>query len=251
MSCLSLLMGVAPNWFSVISRGADIVDGVCSVVDDTATSDREYSITIKMVGEDVYARETVVGEKLPMFCYDRHIMTGGWFCIGLEAGSSVTTAAGARDWWSNLSEFLRLQAVAKATGRWPRAMEFDHGQAGYFHKSALDAAAKLNISEDYELALLGKKSWITTILSQDGKRLMNGRSPCPVGCVRKGRRLLRNECCSTETVLELVRNERLRAAALVRFWESIRKDAAMVCCGTMINCPLKDRPAAGGNAHVE
>lgn len=232
-------METAPNWFSVTGRGSGVVDGVCHVIDDTATTEDDYSITIKMLGCEVYARETNLGEKLPKVCYDRHIMPDGWFCIGLDAGSSVTSEKGARDWWSNLLQFLILQGVAATTGRWPRAMELDHGQAGLYHQAALEAAKKLGISEEYELALLGQKSWMTSMLNCEGNRLMNGRAPCPMGCTRKGRRILRSDCCSRSIVLDLVTNERLRAYALAKFWEKERKDKDLVCCGTMISCPLR------------
>lgn len=231
-------MDAAPNWFSVIRRQPNVVDGICSVIDDTATSDRDYSVTIEMVGIEVYARETRPGEKLPRFCYDRHIMSNGWFCVGLNSGNSVTSDRAARDWWCNLSQFLRLQGVAATTGRWPRAMELDHGHAGTHHQAAIEAAAKLGVAEEYELALLGERSWIQSALNRDGTQLLNGRAPCPMGCTRKGRRLLRRKCCSKETVLSLVKSERSRARASAKFWNSLRANESFACCGTMINCPL-------------
>ncbi len=237
-------MDAAPNWFSVSSRGPTLVEGVCTVIDDTATSDEDYSITIESVAGEVYARETKPGEKLPLACFNRHIMPGGLFCVGLNAGRSVRTAKDARDWWSNLSQFLRLQGVASATKRWPRGMELDHGAAGNHHKAALDAAAKLGVAEEYELALLGQKSWITSMLSRDGKRIINGRAPCPVGCTHKGRRRLRCECCAAPVVLDLLQSERRRSVALAKFWEGLRSAESMVCCQTMIDCPLKNRKAA-------
>jgi hypothetical protein len=232
-------MDHAPNWYSVNGRVNGSVDGLCVVVDESATKDREYSVTIEQIGEAVYARETRPGEKLPKVCYDRHIMPNGFFCLGLSAGHLVKDAGSARDWWSNLSQFLRLQGVATSTGRWPRAMELDHGQAGHYHRRALDAAAKLGVSEDYELALLGKPSWTTSLLSGDGMHVINGRAPCPVGCTRKGRNILRGECCAKDSLLELLRNERLRAISLDRFWENVRTNEQMACCGTMISCPLR------------
>ncbi|MNR60604.1 hypothetical protein D3C85_1821240 [compost metagenome] len=51
--------------------------------------------------------------------------------------------------------------------------------------------------------------------------------------------MLRCECCSADTVLELVKNERLRATALANFWKSMRSDDTMACCETMIDCPLR------------
>ena len=234
-------MDQKPNWFSVTGRGNGSVDGVCIVIDGTATSDREYAITIREVDNEIYARETTPGLKFPIVCYDRHIMSGGDFCVGVSSGTWVESPQSARKWWSSLSEFLRLQGVASSTGRWPRTMELDHGQAAVYHRSALDAAAELGVLEEYELSLIGKPSWTTRLLTRDGKSLINGRAACPVGCERNGRRLLRCECCSKQTVLKLVQSERSRAIALKKFWEEVR-NRQMVCCGTMIGCPL--RPTA-------
>lgn len=239
-------METRPNWFGITDRTDSHVDGVCTVIDDTATSDREYAITITASDDHVYARETTSGERLPAFCYDRHIMRGGYFCLGLNAGSMVDGPETAGHWWKHLEQFLRLQAVASSTGLWPRAMELDHGQAGYYHQQAIKAAAKLGISEEYELSLLGKPSWITSLLDPKGKRIRNGWLPCPVGCKLKGRRLPRSKCCQKETVTELLRNERARGVALNKFWESVRSDPDIVCCGTMNNCPIRDRQVAEG-----
>lgn len=238
-------MEAAPNWFSKISVETAIVEGECTIIDSSATSDRIYAIRIEESGGYIFARETVPGTKLPRVCYDRHIQPGGYFCLGLNAGRLVQDAAMAKNWWSNLSEFLRIQAVATGTGRWPRTMELDHGEAGEHHQRALTAAAALGVSEEYELALIGQPSWTTKLLSRNGERVLNSRAPCPVGCTdRKGRSLLRCECCSKRTLMELLRSERKRGVALRQFWESVRKDKDMVCCRTMIDCPIRDRAAA-------
>ncbi len=238
-------MEAAPNWFSKIAIEAAVVEGECTIIDSSATSDRIYAIRIEESGGHIFVREAVPGTKLPRVCYDRHIQPGGYFCLGLNAGRLVQDFTTAKNWWSSLSEFLRIQAVAAATGRWPRTMELDHGEAGEHHQRALSAAAALRVSEEYELALIGQPSWTTRLLSWDGKRLLNGRAPCPVGCTdRSGRPVLRCDCCSKDSLLELLLSERNRAAALKRFWESVRKDKEAVCCRTMIDCPIRDRASA-------
>lgn len=243
MTSLELLLDSLPNWFSVNRHFAHSVEGSCLVIDDMAVADVTYSITIEEIGSKVYARETVLGTLLPRACYNRHIMDRGHFCLGLGYGSIVRDAETAKLWWESLSEFLRIQEIATSTGRWPRHMELDHGIAGQYHRDALDAAARLGCSEDYELALLGQRSWITdprTKLTGDGSRLLNGRSPCPRGCVRNGRPVLRRDCCDGPAVVSLIVNERKRAAALTEFWNGVRADPSMTCCGTMVSCPLRD-----------
>jgi hypothetical protein len=242
LSYLQLLMEAAPNWFSKISVEATVVEGECTIIDSSATADRVYAVRIEESGGHIYVRESVPGTRLPSVCYDRHIQPGGYFCLGLDAGRLVEVATSARNWWSSLSEYLRIQAVAAATGRWPRTMELDHGDAGYHHQKALAAAATLGVSEEYELGLIGEPSWTNRLLSRDGKRVLNGRAPCPVGCVdKKGRAILRCDCCSKDSFMELLRSERKRGVTLKKFWEGVRKDKDMVCCQTMIDCPIRDR----------
>ena len=244
MNYLPLLMEAAPNWFSKTSVKTAVVEGECTIIDSSATADRVYAIRIEESGGHIYVRESVPGTKLPRVCYDRHIQPGGYFCLGLNAGRLVQDTTSAKNWWSSLSEYLRIQAVAAATGRWPRTMELDHGEAGNHHQKALAAAATLGVSEEYELGLIGEPSWTNNLLSRDGERVINGRAPCPVGCTgKKGRPILRCECCSKETLMELLRSERRRGVALKEFWESVRKDKDMVCCRTMIDCPIRDRAA--------
>lgn len=244
MSSLGLLLDNLPNWFNVTQHFAHSVEGSCLVIDDTAVANVTYSITIEEVGSRIYPRETVPGTMLPRACYNRHIMAEGHFCLGLGYGSIVSDADTAKLWWASLAEFLRIQGIATSTGRWPRHIELDHGIAGQYHRDALDAATRLGCSEEYELALLGKQSWITdpkNKLTKDGSRLLISRSACPRGCVRKGRPVLRADCCDGRAVVSLIVNERKRAAALDEFWDEVRADPNMTCCGTMISCPLRDQ----------
>ena len=244
MSSLDLLVDTVPNWFSIQQRSAHAFEGNSLVLDDTAVSDVTYDITIEEIHSKVYARETSVCTLLPKACYNRHIMAQGHFCLGLGYGSLVEDIDTAGLWWASLAEFLRIQGVATATGRWPRHIELDHGVAGRYHQLALAAAARLGCSEDYELALLGEASWITDAgvkLTKDRSRLLNLRSPCPRGCKRRGRLVLRADCCDRGAMVALLGNERRRAMALEEFWEAVKADPRSECCGTMRSCPLRDK----------
>lgn len=242
MSNLGPLLDTLPNWFSVTKRFVHSVEGDCLVVDDSSVADASYALTVEEIADKVYAREAMPGTRLPAMCFDRHIMDMGHFCLGLGYGSIVKDVDTARHWWESLEEFLRLQGVASSSGRWPRHIELDHGMAGIYHRRAIDAAAKLDCSDDYELALLGRPSWIgdsANLLTADGKRLVNVRSPCPRGCLRNRRPVLRADCCDPDAVAALIANERMRQIALAEFWASIKNDRNAVCCGTMTSCPLR------------
>ncbi len=198
-----------------------------------------FALEVALLGNELYAREEIPGTKLPAECFNRHIMPCGYFCLGLNYGTLVSSEEKARLWWQSLAEYLKLQEIAKVTGRWPRHMELDHGDAGKYHRAALNAAAELGLLEEYELALLGKDSWITdgsVRLDKTGTRLLNGRAVCPVDCP-SGRRL-RRDCCSQHAVVSLLAAERQRSRLLRKFWET-QKRLGQACCGTMIDCPLK------------
>lgn len=243
MKGISLLLATKPIWFETKSLMARRIDGVCSIDDDTSVSEVRYALTIEALDDQVYAREEVPGSTLPSACYDRHIMRGGYFCLGLDYGDYIQDEQAAGIWWASLEAYLKLQGVASATSRWPRSIEIDHGVAGRYHRKAIDAAAALGIADEYHEALLGEDSWITDRwikADPTGSRLINGRAACPRGCLKKkGRRRLRCECCGGAELVSLIHNERSREKAIKKFWQEIRADKTFVCCGTMANCPLR------------
>lgn len=242
MKSISLLIETLPNWFVVKIRNENSFEGECLLSEQSMSKDITFSIIVEMHSEYIYARETELGTQLPAQCYNRHIMPGGLFCLGLGYQATVKSPDAARHWWQSLSEFLRLQTIATATGLWPRHMELDHGEAGRYHKLALDAAAELGISEEYELALIGEPSWIsdgTVRINKTGTRILNGRAICPLICGKSKSRLLRRDCCSKDAVLRLLKNDKIRSRLLTEFWNS-EIQSKTICCGTMKNCPLKN-----------
>ncbi|GJE64364.1 hypothetical protein LNAOJCKE_1568 [Methylorubrum aminovorans] len=128
--------------------------------------------------------------EFPARCYERHIKDGGWFCLGLSSGWMVEDAQTACDWWSTLGDFLRLQRVAPPTGLWPDHNALSHGEAGRHHRDALALAAEVGLLEEYERHVVGDATVVSALygrLARDGKKLLNGRAPCPCGLRRRGK----------------------------------------------------------------
>lgn len=245
MTPLDLLRNTTPDWFRVIRATKAEFSGQAEVGSDTTVRTRLYDLTIVLESDTTLVRETSPGTSLPKVCFDRHIVSDSTFCLGLGMTRSIKDTPSAQVWWISLREFLLIQEVATATGQWPRLIELDHGMAGVYQQAAIDAADRADLSEEYRDVLLGRRSWIsdgTIVAAEDGRRLLNGRAPCPVGCVdRRGRPLLRTECCRKADVAALVLNEYQHTRELNRFWDALSRSAEFQCCETMSSCPLRRR----------
>jgi hypothetical protein len=148
---------------------------------------------------------------------------------------------GANVWWGLLKEYLKHQRTAEKTGLWPAHAAISHGGAGEFHVQALDSARELGVEQEYSRIFEGERCWIddgTVRVAKDGARLVNGRSPCPMGCRgRKNRPILRRDCCKGVAVLRLVRSEKYRKLAELQFWRDWQTNGYQ-CCRTMRKCPM-------------
>src|SRR5690606_25607392 len=112
-----------------------------------------------------------------------------------------------------LKKFIHLQRVARRTRMWPPRQGLSHGEAGKHQLAAQEAAAALGIDEQYFEMLEGEPKWFSASfprVARCGTRLVNGRLPCPMGCTKKGRPILRIDCHHKEMVAKLVREERWR-----------------------------------------
>lgn len=175
----------------------------------------------------------------PHGCPERHINQDGTFCLGVGAPISPQSAEDADTWWSWLKQFILSQRVASRTGRWPSARALHHGDAVIYQLQLERLCLGTRFEAEVHSALEGECNWLSgdlPRLSKDGIRLVNLRSPCPRGCQRKGRPVIRRKCKSKEVVFEIVRAERRRRSEEARFWESWK---SRPCCQTMKTCPLR------------
>jgi hypothetical protein len=238
---LSLVRATCPPWFTTISEGGHVIEGTATIQVDGASRDFALNLRLEADRRGLTVREPAPGKVLPASCPERHVNHDGTFCVGYGAEFLVVDEDSARVWWGLLREFLKLQRVAARTRVWPPRQALSHGAAGPHHLAALDAARALGLEEAYYRMLEGEDHWFASpqTMSKDGRRLLNGRAPCPIRCVdRRGRPILRRSCCRKETVLALVASERARRKAEAEFWQEYR-EAGRRCCGKMRSCPLR------------
>lgn len=237
---IGLLLRAVPEWFSSISHSLKMIEGHADVPVANGVGRTVADIRIADDLGKVTVSETVVGTVFPASCPERHIEASGTFCIGYKAGLAVGNFDEAVVWWGLLKQFMLLQRVASRTRRWPARQAIAHGDAGPHHLLAIEAASELGLKEDYFRMLDGEPTWFAEKypkLAQDSDRLLNGRLPCPKGCLRKGQPILRSDCQKTEVICRLLREERLRRKKEQEFWSDQRLRGA-ICCGTMDGCPL-------------
>lgn len=242
---VQFLIEQCPEWFTATASGASAIEGVARVP-GTVWSATGVALQISNFPRPTVG-EQVPGTIFPARCPERHIQENRTFCLGLRY-LEISDRTIASQWWEQLRQFLWCQSVAEVTGVWPPAHALDHGDAGEFHERALIIARELGIEEEYAAARLNEPSWIT---SPDLRLLnkrddpINGRAPCPRGCRAKcmniswrGRVKIRRKCQKREKLLELVRLERKRRAALAEYWSYVRASGT-ICCGRMRTCELR------------
>ncbi len=242
MKAITLLAATAPAWFQIAAKTPDELIGLARY---TRTFWARAGLSLRISGSPIPSvREEKIGAQMPAFCPERHINGDGTFCLGLPA-PAVRDKLGAEQWWDQLAQFLRCQTVAIGTGIWPPAYALDHGDAGHHHRLAEELADDAGVPEEYQSARLGEPSWITDRkLRMFGKKCepINGRSPCPRGCLRRARGrlvpILRVDCEKRAKNTSLAFHEKQRRAKLEEFWNTLITKG-MKCCGTMPHCRLK------------
>lgn len=215
--------------------------GTAQIELDGAVGAIEVDLRIRNSNGTIEVQEQIPGTRYPKTCHERHLQSDEHFCIGMDAGKGIVSRDHAVVWWGLLERFLRLQRVAQRTRKWPPQQEMAHGHAGPHQIAALSAARQLGIEDEYMRMLEGEEAWFGSKWPKlDGRgKMRNGRARCPAGCTRKGRPILRVDCCCQQEVPTLLREERLRRKKVADFYVSARSLGEQ-CCGTMLKCPLRD-----------
>lgn len=175
----------------------------------------------------------------PVACPERHINRNGTFCLGVGDPVSPKDAKHANAWWRWLNEFIECQRVAADSGCWPSTRALHHGDAYKYQRKMEDLAAGTIFEQDVRRALEAAQGWLLgdiPRLSKDRKRLVNLRAPCPRGCLRRRKPILRRNCDHKELMFDLVKNEWLRRKEESDFWNIFE---GQQCCETMRDCPLR------------
>jgi hypothetical protein len=203
---------------------------------------------------DARTREPKVREKapenLPAFCPDRHINRDGSFCMNWQSADPiyVTDETSAREWWSRLLKYLRLQEAAKQLRRWPSKLAWAHGAAADAQRRA--EVCSIALGPAFQDALAAKRLRVTrrsgqpkfVRLEDDGRRLYSVWIHAKRVATRRQRCLCGSgrPLCScadhADRAAELVTVLEAWAAGERAFW---RQFDGRACCGTLSSCPLR------------
>lgn len=228
-----------PNWATVKSAKPFLV------VDTSIPKPRggfwnAVTIEISTSANDKLQAREFPASRWPIFCPQRHINLGGHFCLGLSEVPTVRNQNTAIRWWEILRAHIVLQFQADATGIWPPWMEWDHGEAGNTQAKMERLARKCGLEQDVKNAHFYGVGWLAAKdlprLARNKDQLVNGRAPCPKGCQKRCRAILRRKCVRRTTIYELVKLERQKRQQSADFWKAAE---GQNCCGKMKKCPLK------------
>ena len=234
---LELLRAQCPPWATVASAGQALRAKVHAL-----PSGKPYGpidLLIKCSGNAVAVEERGKPTRWPVGCPERHINHDGSFCIGEGPINSPRTSGDAALWWEAIGKFLLGQRHADRYRRWLYPRSLHHGSASEHQRKLEDLAKGTPFADDVEQALHGGSSWLSgdiPRLHPKEARLTNLRAPCPRGCIRRGRPILRRKCKQRELMFEIVREEISRRKAEKLFWDNCPRKT---CCGTMDGCPLR------------
>lgn len=234
---LKLILARAPAWSKVTGGGTEL--GVRAQVQRASGQvDAAVSLRVWSANGKIHVKEEPPLQ-WPGGCPERHINADGSFCLGIGDPLWPQSADDADHWWSWLHQFIVSQRVADRTGRWPSSRALHHGSAATYQLELERLSSGTHFEEEVHASLEGERTWLSRDLPRlfkDGRRLVNLRSPCPRGCHRRGKPILRRNCGSKDLVLKLIRAERMRRTEEARFWEGWKGRS---CCQTMVSCPLR------------
>src|SRR5690606_6164310 len=111
----------APNWISILSTSEDgeAIYIIAKPALEGGMAGGSYALTIRYEEGRITVSETNPGTALPAACPERHINRNGTFCIGLNAGNSISENNSVQQWWGWLEQFFQCQQIASKYGRWP------------------------------------------------------------------------------------------------------------------------------------
>lgn len=256
---ISQIANSAPNFgATVLSRGAGSLE-IRLPVNSADGSVRTYRLALKASGTTATAAE-VTPAMLPGFCPERHINSGGAFCLSWQPIDrlDIRNAADAEAWFEVLVRFLQMQVRAARQRRWPGRPARAHGDAAIHQHRAEAAAAHLG----ERLATAMRDGRLTAAAAGNGsngrairvmrdgvreyavwmrsRRPVNLRRPCI--CNTTGRQVVMRDCEDHAALASQLAFEILAMdAEEARFWKIVEGET---CCGTMDDCRLADRPGA-------
>lgn len=176
----------AIDWVTVEKKDLNGIDVSIQIEKPDGTYD-SFAIRVTTNEKGLVAFKQPYEAKLPIGCYDRHIMANGSFCLGWEGDGEFTdkpqNLEECQKWWQWLAGFLKLQQEANLSKRW-------RTNCGWKHSSEM--ASKQQEIENLESTLssdnaedLGKRHEIERLrnsLDKEQKRWLEKRVLDGVTC---------------------------------------------------------------------
>lgn len=257
---LQLVSDTAPRFGAVsIAAGAANTLEVRLDVPLASGESRPFNLRVECAGSQVYVFEREP-RSLPEFCVERHINSGGSFCLGWSQHGPVQIRdeTAAVEFWAKLVRFLEHQIAASKLGRWPGAEHARaHGEAAEPQERAEMAAQALGPKVHRDLlhgdllvraVTKGRKRRLE--LWRRGRRvarvhastgaLVSLNLPCI--CDRTTHQRVPVGSCGdhAKQVAALIRNAHERRRLEREYVEHLR-GAKTACCGTLKKCGLRER----------
>lgn len=213
-----------------------------------------FSLEVSETNNFLYVRETC--NKLPTLCPNRHLNTGGSFCLGLREDLIHLSA---EEWFLLIKDFLKIQISVSKNKFWPKIYpQWSHGEdaAKYqkivennlrvidLKKLGFDLNKLYLIKKDNkafpnsEYYFLYHKSELVLMSFKD--KVHNKRASCI--CNNAGKKShstigkCKNKCA--KLLFDTVYYEEKRKFAEKEFWDFFKNQNAK-CCNTMKECGLK------------
>jgi len=214
-----------------------------------------FQLELSEAGCSVSVREQNAA-LLPTFCPDRHINSGGWFCLGWgsTAPPEVVDAASANDWWTIVIRFLQLQLTANELGAWINGDgDWAHGDAAKHQRDAEALAERLGERflddlrrGDFHLRQEKKRGSVRLDLQRGARhvarlhlgadKIIGTKRPCP--CDTQQAAPL-DQCADHVVVLrEFIEQLYLWRRKEAQFFRNLAQ-AGSTCCGKLRKCGLQ------------
>lgn len=262
MNSLGLLLRQIPKWVKIVQKEGVSARVFGSPQKASGLTAGNFSLEIRLLTSGGVSVAEIEGQsRLPILCPERHINPGASFCISYGSTELLADEQAADNWWEHLRMFLVHQGYADKYGVWPLEGGLCHGDAALLQEQMEEIATSLGWRNEVLVALFRNKGWLANALPRASRgldRLLNARTPCPRGCVRKDgthhkgvcltesredgttqneQPILRAEC-PNRVVLERIALLEHRRKKMEQDFIKELKDDNRECCGTMKNCPL-------------
>ncbi len=263
MRSLELLRSTKPSWVSITSSSLGKVNLSAAPPNLGGASLKAFHLKMAMSGQHgVKIQEQVNYRQLPDCCPERHINSGGTFCLYYGSEKILRTNEEAEFWWCSLSAYLNNQMYADKYELWPLEAGLSHGEAALLQIDIEKLAEPLGWKDEILRSMFRNEGWLATNLPRvnlDAGKVYNLRSGCPrqcnwkhklmrsnscgsnscyASCQKQHKPIVRRDCPHKDSIEEITLLEHRRQLVEKKFIQELLNKNKQ-CCGTMKICPLR------------